>query len=90
MHRHSVTAYAFAPDESVMGGAQRIHVLVTKGNVPMHKIGAARTRAQQGTALPQMLRASKIAGIRFLRLALWDEERGRLVGFDEAVSSRTR
>ena len=64
-------------------GFHHIHHLNPR--VPNYRLQECHEAVPALASVPTM---SLIAGIRALRLALWDEERGRLVGFNEAVSPR--
>jgi omega-6 fatty acid desaturase (delta-12 desaturase) len=53
--------------------------------VPNYRLQECHEAVPALASVPTM---GLIAGIRALHLALWDEERGRLVGFSEVVSPR--
>jgi len=64
-------------------GFHHIHHLNPR--VPNYRLQECHEAVPALASVPTM---GLIAGIRALHLALWDEERGRLVGFSEVVSPR--
>ena len=64
-------------------GFHHIHHLNPR--VPNYRLQECHEAVPTLASVPTM---SLIAGIRALHLTLWDEERARLVGFDEVVSPR--